>query len=125
MTSRQAFSTRLCLGGLAFKSDFDPANHAMSSLSSMFGLAKQPVVETNQADINIFTVASGLLYEVGSEEITIADQTYSRILDHCRKNQKHLEPEKYPNERTMMPKSRFRACQRTKMEFVQLCMQAA
>ena len=45
----------------------------------MFGLAKQPVVETNQADINIFTVASGLLYEVGSEEITTADQTYSKI----------------------------------------------
>jgi hypothetical protein len=35
-------------------------------------------METNQAEINIFTVASGLLYEVGSNGITDTSQILTR-----------------------------------------------
>ena len=40
LTSQQAPSIRLCLGGLPSKRDFDASNHAMSTFLSMFGLIR-------------------------------------------------------------------------------------
>lgn len=51
----------------------------INRLKSIVGLTSTaPVPQTRHADINIFTVASGLLYEVGE-----VDGTILRLADDC------------------------------------------